>query len=155
MNNTCFPVEVAHFYNFHSETYYGWLSWNESRYRFALHAIHTGLTIILFRSPIPSSPFKMQFQKSLTIRDNPSLKEVFDSQFSIYYSLLISGFRLSGSSAVYGYGWFKQLQNSEHANVKVTVSLSLSLHKHKHTRAWANDNTKLIAAVWILTRKGK
>lgn len=51
--------------------------------------------------PLPSSSFKIRFRKSLTIRGNPSLSGTFGSQFSSSFALLISGFLIWGSSAVF------------------------------------------------------
>lgn len=52
--------------------------------------------------PFPSFSFRIRFRKSLTMRGNPSLRGIFGSQFSSSLALLISGFLMCGSSAVFG-----------------------------------------------------
>ncbi|KAK2401346.1 UDP-glucuronic acid decarboxylase [Trifolium repens] len=51
--------------------------------------------------PFPSSSFRIRFRKSLTIRGKPSLSGTFGSQFSSSFALVISGFLICGSSAVF------------------------------------------------------
>jgi len=96
------PAEVAPCYKFHANMDYGRQPLNESRYWQGLDTIHRSSADHFIQSPFPSSPFKMRFRKSFTMRGNPSLKEILGSQFSSSFALLISGFLLCGSSAVLG-----------------------------------------------------
>lgn len=71
--------------------------------RHTLLPIHTGpASYYAYYIPFPSSSFKIRFRKSLTIRGKPSLSGTFGSQFSSSFALLISGFLMCGSSAVFG-----------------------------------------------------
>lgn len=69
----------------------------------SLCTIHTCLLPcnFLHLKPFPSSSFKMRFWKSLTMRGSPSLSEILGSQLSNDFALLMSGFLLWGSSAVF------------------------------------------------------
>lgn len=67
---------------------------------FPSRSIHTALSSFYF-CPLPSSSFKMRFWKSDTIRGRPSRRDIFGSQLSKSFALLISGFLLWGSSAVF------------------------------------------------------
>lgn len=71
--------------------------------KFTFHSIHTGFALRNFYLfPFPSSSFKMRFRKSATMRGSPSRSGTFGSQFKSSFALLISGFLLCGSSAVFG-----------------------------------------------------
>lgn len=84
--------------------------------------------------PFPSSSFNMRFWKSETMRGNPSLREIFGSQFSSSFALLISGFLLWGSSAVFGLNSIVALESIISLityNNRMKPLLSVSIGKKK------------------------
>lgn len=76
---------------------------NQAQHCFILYIpLSSSLWVYSHLFPFPSSSFKIRFLKSSTIRGNPSRRETLGSQLRSSFALLISGFLLWGSSAVFG-----------------------------------------------------
>lgn len=117
----------------------------------------------LHLKPLPSSSFKIRFWKSLTMRGSPSLSEILGSQLSNDFALLISGFLLWGSSAVFGLNSIVALgsivslttyitkREKKVKNVATeTLSLPLS-HRSVHVQIFGHDlQERSHYFLWIL-----
>jgi len=101
--------------------------------------------------PLPSSSLRIRFRKSLTIRGNPSLSGTFGSQFSNSFALLISGFLICGSSAVFGLYSIVALESI----VSLTTynkTISISLHSPKVWSPQLICCVRLLIKQWIKTK---
>lgn len=121
-----------------------------------IHAIHTGMLCDSYFRPFPSSSFKMRFRKSDTIRGSPSLREIFGSQFSSCFALLISGFLIWGSSAVFALNSIVALESIVSFTTyerKSKAMLSILIRANIQRESPCEESKSTSVPLWIIQRK--